>query len=430
MKPNASTGLESLEHRVMLDGDVTASLRNGALTLRGDSDDNQIVITQTKSRTLLIEGLDETTINGEESVDFSKFSGDLILIFSQKGKESGEDSVSIQGRLKMRNLTAHLGAGELVVEGSHGPVTIGGDLTVRAGEEGHVHVRNAVHIGGEVSIKAGGDVDLAAGQAILMNFAAARFNNSLNINNPYIPVVPGTTYTYQAVEVDEDTGEIVTEDTIVEVLNSTKTILGVQARVVRDRVFVDGVLVEDTFDWYAQDDNGNVWYFGEDVINYEYDENGKLIGTDKDGAWQAGEDGAVAGVVMLAKPQVGLKYYQEFSPNDALDQGEVLSLGETFTTPAGTFTNVLRTLDTTVMEPFAYENKLYAPGIGMIGELQIDLEDDEIESTNRLISVTLNGEPVTQLVPTTGFNGANPPAAPSGASASRMTPTSSLIWRL
>lgn len=405
--------VEALERRLMLDGDVTASLRGGDLTIRGDAEDNAILITQPTRGTIHIEGLDDTAVNGEESVEFSLGAGDLTIIMGKPGGKrapAGEDQVSIQGRLLLRgDLDVQLNMGEVAIEGSAGAVQIRGDVDVRTGKHGHVAIRNAVRIDGELSVKAGGDVSIASAQAMLPDFDAASFSDSLAIDNPYMPLVPGTTYTYQSEEIDEDTGELTVEDVIVEVLPDTRTILGVEARVVRDRVFVEGLLIEDTHDWFAQDDDGNVWYLGEDVINYEYDDEGNLIGTDDEGAWEAGVDGALPGVVMLARPQVGLKYYQEFTPGDALDDGEVLAIGETMTVPAGTFTDLLRTKDTTALEPFELENKLYAPGLGMIAEFHLDIEDDEVEATTRLISVELNGVPVTQVVPTSQFfRGTNP----------------------
>jgi hypothetical protein len=220
-------------------------------------------------------------------------------------------------------------------------------------------------------------------------------------------LVPGTTYIYKSTAVDDSTGEVTNERIVVEVLPDTRTILGVEVRVVRDRVFEEGILIEDTFDWYAQDNNGNVWYFGEDVTNYEYDDEGNLIGTDKHGSWEAGVDGSHAGIIMEARPRVGHRYFQEFSPNNVMDWGEGLAKNETARVPLGSFTNVFRTVESSVMEPDSLANKLYAPGVGTIAEFDLDIEDDEIIQTTRLISLTLNGTPVTQVVPTDGFEGVN-----------------------
>jgi hypothetical protein len=178
-------------------------------------------------------------------------------------------------------------------------------------------------------------------------------------------------------------------------------------RVVDDRVYEDGRLIEDTHDWYAQDNNGNVWYFGEDVTNYEYDNNGKLIDTNHDGSWEAGQDGSHAGIIMEARARVGHRYFQEFSPNNVMDWAEGLASGETATVPKGTYTNVFRTEEASVMEPFSLANKLYAPGVGTIAEFEMDLEDNEVIETVHLVSLTLNGKAVSRLVPAKGFTGRN-----------------------
>ena len=120
----------------------------------------------------------------------------------------------------------------------------------------------------------------------LPDFSAAVFSNSLKIGNPYWPMNPGTTWTYEGVTSDPETGETESETIIVEVLDDTRTVFGVETRIVRDRVFLDGLLIEDTFDWYAQDDAGNVWYMGEEVTDFEYDDEGNRIGTSHTGAWR------------------------------------------------------------------------------------------------------------------------------------------------
>jgi hypothetical protein len=137
---------------------------------------------------------------------------------------------------------------------------------------------------------------------------------------------------------------------------------------VRDRVWLDGELIEDTDDWYAQDKDGNVWYFGEDVKNYE---NGVLV--DRSGSWEAGVDGAKAGVVMWAQPEVGSIYYQEYYQGQAEDIGEVVSDNETVDVPYGTMSGCLQTEDTTPLEPDVLEYKYYCPGVGQA--LTIDVTE-------------------------------------------------------
>lgn len=170
------------------------------------------------------------------------------------------------------------------------------------------------------------------------------------IDNPFMPLKPGTKVSFGGAERVEIT--ITTE---------TKTILGVPATVVRDQVFVNGELEEDTFDWFAQDRHGNVWYFGEKTAEYA---NGKVVSTA--GSWTGGVDGALPGIVMLADPQVGDIYRQEFYKGEAEDIGEVTGVGGSITVPLGTFTDILVTEEWTPLEPNVRERKTYVPGIGVV----------------------------------------------------------------
>jgi len=393
---------ETLENRTLLSGNVTALLRAGDVIIRGDDEDNQIIISQTDSKTIQIEGVDGTLINGQESVDLRRMSDDLIVRM-----QDVEDDVEIQGPLTVPDsIQAELGDGSMSIEGSLGPLNVRGNVSIRTSAKGQAELLNNVKVGGNLSLSAG-EVTIAAGRATQPNFAAARFDRSLTINNPYFPVVPGAVYTYDTEAVDDETGETTTERNVVEVLSTTLTIEGVQVRVVRDRVWREGLLVEDTHDYYGQDNNGNVWYFGEDVINNEYDDQGNLISTNSDGSWRAGEDDAQAGVLMEARPRIGHRYYQEFAPGNVLDQAVGIRKGESVTLPAGKFTNLFRTEENSVVEPLDLANKLYAPGVGTVEEFDLDIEDDEIIRTTRLISLTLNGQPVSSLVPSTGFKGTN-----------------------
>lgn len=172
--------------------------------------------------------------------------------------------------------------------------------------------------------------------------------------NTYFPLEIGMST--RLVSQTADGEEIV----LVEVTNRQKLVQGVTTTVVRDRVWLDGELIEDTDDWYAQDKDGNVWYFGEDVKNYS---NGVL--TDRAGSWEAGVDGALAGIIMWAQPSVGQPYYQEYYRGHAEDVGEVLALNETVTVPLATYTNCIKTEDTTALEPDVLENKFYCPGVGV-----------------------------------------------------------------
>ena len=180
---------------------------------------------------------------------------------------------------------------------------------------------------------------------------------STTIDNPYLPFVPGTRMVYREHGADGRGREVV------KVTHRTKTIQGVQTVVVRDRAYSGGELAEDTRDWYAQDRQGNVWYFGENTKEYE---NGKVVSTE--GSWKAGVDGAKAGIVMEAHPKVGDTYSQEDAPGVAEDMATVLSLDASRTVPYGTFDNLLKTRDFSPLEPSVVERKFYAAGIGSVLE--------------------------------------------------------------
>jgi hypothetical protein len=180
------------------------------------------------------------------------------------------------------------------------------------------------------------------------------------INNTYFPLTPGTTYIY------EGTTEKGNEHNEVYVTSNTKVILDVTCVEVRDTVTVDGNLVEDTLDWYAQDTAGNVWYFGENAVEYE---DGLVVGLG--GSWIAGVDGAKPGIIMEASPNVDDLYRQEFALGEAEDMAQVLSLSESVTVSYGSFTNCLETKEFSPLEPDAVENKFYAQGIGNIQTVDV-----------------------------------------------------------
>jgi hypothetical protein len=180
------------------------------------------------------------------------------------------------------------------------------------------------------------------------------------IDNPYLPLVAGTRWVYEG-EVD---GEV--ERIEVEVLEERRQVFGVQATVVRDQVFVDGELQEDTDDWYAQDVDGNVWYLGEETAEYE---DGEVATTE--GSWEAGVDGALPGIVMLADPRPGEAYRQEFYQGEAEDLAEVLRIGQPAAVVAGTFADVITIREWNPFEPDVVEEKHFAPGVGMISENEV-----------------------------------------------------------
>jgi len=181
------------------------------------------------------------------------------------------------------------------------------------------------------------------------------------VDNPYFPLTPGTTLFYQNSE----------EDITIEVTHETKEILGVTCVEVRDTVALrkNGQVVEDTQDWYAQDKDGNVWYFGE--VARGFDEAGKLVTLD--GSWEAGRDNAKPGIIMKADPQVSDVYRQEFFLGEAEDFAEVLSIDGSAEVPAASCNNAcIVTADSLPFEPDHIEHKYYALGIGLILEVNSD----------------------------------------------------------
>jgi hypothetical protein len=177
------------------------------------------------------------------------------------------------------------------------------------------------------------------------------------IDNPFMPLVPGTRMMYEG---PTDAG---LERIDYFVTRETRDVMGVTCVVVRDTVTLNGELIEDTYEWYAQDNNGNVWYFGEDSKEYK---RGKVVSTT--GSWEAGIDGAQPGIVMPASPTAGPSYRQEYYAGEAEDMAKVDRLGMSVTVPYGSFTGVLRTLEWTPLEPGFYEYKYYAPGVGLVLE--------------------------------------------------------------
>ncbi len=180
------------------------------------------------------------------------------------------------------------------------------------------------------------------------------------IDHPYWPMAPGSRWVYR--ETDAEGSEQRVEVTVTD---RVKTIVGIEATVVHDVVSEYGEVIEDTFDWYAQDKWGNVWYLGEDTREYD---KGKVS---TEGSWEAGVDGAQAGVILPGSPEVGLAYRQEYYAGEAEDAGEILSLEEQVEVPFGSFENVLMTKDFTPLEPDVLEHKFYAQEIGPVFVVQV-----------------------------------------------------------
>jgi hypothetical protein len=185
--------------------------------------------------------------------------------------------------------------------------------------------------------------------------AAATLSSTLT--HPLFPAPPGAAWTFVS---DTDEGR---EQIEVRVEADTHPVWGTNSRVLRDTLFLDGEMVEDTRDWFAGDTDGNVWYLGEDTVTYE---GGQIVCTC--GSWQAGVGEAQPGVAMLAEPAVGDVYRQEYLLGEAEDIGEIVSLAETVSVPAGSWSNCLKTRDRSVVEPDADEYKYYCPGVGLVLE--------------------------------------------------------------
>ena len=174
------------------------------------------------------------------------------------------------------------------------------------------------------------------------------------IDHPYFPLRPGAKWAYAS-----DDG---TERIEVTVLDETKSVMGITATVVRDVVTVDGVVEEDTFDWYAQDADGNVWYLGEATEEYA---DGTI---DTAGSWEAGVDGALPGIIMLAQPSKDRAYRQEFYRDEAEDMARVIRLADRETVAGKAYDGVVVTEEWTPLDPGVVEHKFYARGIGMVFE--------------------------------------------------------------
>lgn len=175
------------------------------------------------------------------------------------------------------------------------------------------------------------------------------------VDNEYFSLIPGKTLIYEA-KIDKGTERIE-----VTTLNDTRMVMGIECMTVWDRVFLNDELVEDTLDWFAQDMDGNVWYFGEDSKEIR---NGEVIS--HAGSWESGIDNAKPGIIMLANPEIGDQYRQEYLMGQAEDMGEVLAMDEKVEVPYGVFEHCLKTRDWTPLEKNSDEFKYYSPDTGAV----------------------------------------------------------------
>lgn len=194
-----------------------------------------------------------------------------------------------------------------------------------------------------------------------------------SVTNPFMPLEPGTKYTYHAQTEGRN------ETTEVTVTTDSLRILGVKCTVVRDVLKNEiGDTLENTTDWFAQDKDGNVWYFGEDTEELE---NGRVTSTA--GTWKAGVDGAMPGIIMPSEPILGIPYRQEYLFNEAEDMGKVLSTSESVTVPFGAFDNCILTEEWSPLEPGVVEHKYYAEGVGNIKTVMTAGGNEEEELTSK-----------------------------------------------
>jgi hypothetical protein len=204
--------------------------------------------------------------------------------------------------------------------------------------------------------------DVASGTPVLPDLNSAMFDPNQAIDSAYFPVPTGSHLVYTATE----NGEPI--DARFEHTNQGlgPIIHGVQTYAQRDQDFEDGLLIEDTLDYFAQDTDGNVWYFGEDSTVYTYDDEGNVVDTETSG-WRAGVNDALPGFIMPIDQTIGFNYYQEFAQQDeALDNATTQALLDSLTVDGVTYENVLQVLEANELEPGDLEFKYYAPGVGLI----------------------------------------------------------------
>jgi hypothetical protein len=194
------------------------------------------------------------------------------------------------------------------------------------------------------------------------------------VTNRFWPMKIGDHWVYRETDAE---GEVQRNDVVV--TDKKKTVMGIDVLAVHDTVRLHGGLTEDTYDWYAQDAKGNLWYFGEDTAEYE---NGKL--KTKEGSWEAGVNGAMPGIIMAADPQVGMTYREEYYKGHAEDGAQIISTDALAKVPYGRFDHGVQTRNFSGIEPNVIEEKIYAKGVGVVLEITVSGGSDRSE----LISFT------------------------------------------
>ena len=191
------------------------------------------------------------------------------------------------------------------------------------------------------------------------------------VDHPYFPLTPGTKYVFA-----ERSGKHVSENEIT-VTHDTKTIMGVRCIVVHDVVREEGVVKEETYDWYAQHKDGTVWYFGEDTKEF-----GPRGTVSTEGSWEAGVKGAQAGVFMPARIEPGKPFYQEYYRGHAEDMAQIAAVNDRVTVPFGSFGGCIRTKEWSMLEA-GTEKKWYARGVGRVRAESAAKEVEELISVTR-----------------------------------------------
>jgi hypothetical protein len=197
------------------------------------------------------------------------------------------------------------------------------------------------------------------------------------VDNPWFPLTPGTVYVYRGVKDGQPSRDVLT------VTHRTRKIGGVPCVVVDDRLYLRGRLHERTTDWYSQDKQGNVWYFGESTA--ELDRQGHVTSTE--GTWEAGRNGARPGIYMPARPRVGRSGRQEYYKGHAEDHFRVLSVHATVKVPYTSSRDALLTMEWTPLEPGVVDHKLYVRGLGTVLEQAVKGGNER----NELVSVRRGG---------------------------------------
>ena len=201
-------------------------------------------------------------------------------------------------------------------------------------------------------------------------------HNSSRVTNSWFPLVRGSVYVYDG----QKDGKVARD--VMTVTRKVKTITGIRAAVINDRLFLNGQLAERTTDWYAQDKHGTVWYLGEKTA--ELNARGKVTSTE--GSFLNGRDGASGGIFMPAHPAVGQSFQQEAFKGQAEDHFRILSLATSITTPAVSSNAAMLTEETNPLEPGVVDHKYYVRGIGTVKEQQVAGAPPERAESTQLVS--------------------------------------------